>query len=104
MKTYPAGLYDILTNLYNNACFHNLPRTELIPPAAQRPPPLRWYRHLVVVEGLESSSNPESYAGGSLANSRISQAGQVKRVGTRRREIPRRRELRQKKKIISCRK
>jgi len=47
-----------------------------------------------MVEGLVSSSNPESYAGGSFATSRVSQAGQVKRVGTRRREIPRRRELR----------
>jgi hypothetical protein len=55
--------------------------------------PLRWYLHLVVVEGLVSSSNPESYAGGSFATSRVSQARQVKRVGTRRREIPRRREL-----------
>jgi len=57
----------------------------------------RWYLHLVVVEGLVSSSNPESYAGGSFATSRISQAGQGKRVGTRRREKPRRRELRFKK-------
>jgi len=47
-----------------------------------------------VVGGLVSSSNPESYAGGSFATSRVSQAGQVKRVGTRRREILRRRELR----------
>jgi len=47
-----------------------------------------------VVEGLVSSSNPESYAGGSLATSRVSQTGQVKRVGTKRREIPRRWELR----------
>jgi hypothetical protein len=51
----------------------------------------------VVVEGLVSSSNPESYAGGSFATSRVSQGRQVKEVGTRRREIPRRRELRLKK-------
>jgi len=50
-----------------------------------------------VVEGLVSSSNPESYAGSSFATSRVFQAGQVKRVGTRRREIPRRRELQLKK-------
>jgi hypothetical protein len=31
-----------------------------------------------VVEGLVSSSNPESYAGGSFATSRVSQAGQIK--------------------------
>jgi len=54
----------------------------------------RWYLHLVVVEGLVSSSNPESYAGGSFATSMVSQAGQVKQVGTRRREIARRRERR----------
>jgi len=46
------------------------------------------------VEGLVSSSNPESYAGGSFATSTVSQAGQVKRVGTRQREIPRRWDLR----------
>ena len=34
-----------------------------------------------------SSSNSESYAGGSVATSRVSQAGQVKRVEARRREI-----------------
>jgi hypothetical protein len=47
-----------------------------------------------MVEGLVSSSNPESYIGGSFATSKVSQAGQIKEVGTRRREIPRRRELR----------
>jgi hypothetical protein len=62
----------------------------------------RWYLHLVVVEGLVSSSNPESYAGGSIATSRVSHARQVKRLGTRRREIPRRRELRYK--FLWCRK
>jgi hypothetical protein len=50
--------------------------------------------HLVVAEGLVSSSNPESSSGGSIATSRVSHAGQVKRVGTRRKEIPRRWELR----------
>jgi hypothetical protein len=59
----------------------------------------RWYLQFVVVEGLLSSSNPESYAGGSFATSRVSQAGHIKEVGTRRREIPRRREL-QFKKIV----
>jgi len=44
---------------------------------------LKIFTSLVVVEGLESSSNPESYAGGSFATSRVSQAGQIKRVGTR---------------------
>jgi hypothetical protein len=53
----------------------------------------RCYHHLVWVEGLVSSSNPESYAGGSIATNRVSQAGQVKRVETRRREIPRIRKL-----------
>ena len=47
-------------------------------------------------EGLVSSSNSESNTGGGFTTSSVSQAGQVKRVGTRRREIPRRRELRQK--------
>jgi len=46
-----------------------------------------------VVDGLVSSNNPESEAGGSIAASRVSQDGQVKRVGTRR-ETARRRELR----------
>ena len=50
----------------------------------------RWYLHLVVVEGLVSSSNPESYAGCSFATNRVSQVGNIKRVGTKRREIPRR--------------
>jgi hypothetical protein len=35
----------------------------------------------LVVEGLVISSNPQNYAGGSFATSRVSQAGQVKRVG-----------------------
>jgi hypothetical protein len=33
-----------------------------------------------VVEGLVSSSNPESYAGGSIATSRVSQIGQIKEL------------------------
>jgi hypothetical protein len=36
----------------------------------------RWYLHLVVEEGLVSSSSPESYAGGSFASRRVSEAGQ----------------------------
>ncbi|KAG8172081.1 hypothetical protein JTE90_019317 [Oedothorax gibbosus] len=39
--------------------------------------PIRRYLHLVVVGGLACSSNPESYAGGSLATGRVSHAGQV---------------------------
>jgi hypothetical protein len=37
--------------------------------------------------------NFESQAGGSVATCRVFQVGQVKRVGTRRREMPRNREL-----------
>jgi hypothetical protein len=39
------------------------------------------YLNLVVVNGLVISSNPQSYAGGSFATSRVSQAVQVRRVG-----------------------
>jgi hypothetical protein len=48
---------------------------------------LRWYLQLVRVEGLVSSDNPQSQAGDGIATNRVFQAGQVKRVGTRRREI-----------------
>jgi hypothetical protein len=44
------------------------------------------YLQLVRVKGLVSSSNSESQAGGSITTNRVSQAGQVKRVGTRRSE------------------
>ena len=54
---------------------------------------LQWYFHLPIVEGLVSSSNPESWEGGSIATTRVSQAEQIDRVGTRRREMPRRREI-----------
>jgi hypothetical protein len=55
--------------------------------------PLYRYLHLAMVEGLVSSSDPESKAGGSIATSRVSQAGEIKRVGTRRREMSRRWEI-----------
>jgi hypothetical protein len=38
---------------------------------------LCWYFHLVVVEELEYSNNPESYAVGSIANGRVTLDGQV---------------------------
>jgi hypothetical protein len=36
------------------------------------------YLHLIVVVGIECSRDPESYAGGSVATSRATNAGQVK--------------------------
>jgi len=44
-----------------------------------------------VEEGLVISSNLESKVGGSIVTSRVSQAGQIKRVKTRGREMFRRR-------------
>jgi hypothetical protein len=32
--------------------------------------PHQWYLHLIVVVGFETSSDPESYAGGSVATGR----------------------------------
>jgi hypothetical protein len=37
----------------------------------------RWYLYLIVVVGFECSWDPESYAGGSVATGRSTQAGQV---------------------------
>jgi hypothetical protein len=39
--------------------------------------PRLWYPYFVVVARLAWSNDPESYAGGSLATGRASQAGQV---------------------------
>ena len=39
------------------------------------------YLHLALVEEFLSSINPENYADGSIATSRVSQARQIKRVG-----------------------
>jgi hypothetical protein len=39
--------------------------------------PHRWCFHLVVVVGFVCTNDPESYAGGSVATGRASQAGQV---------------------------
>jgi hypothetical protein len=39
---------------------------------------LRWCLHLNVVGEFASFCNPESYAGGSVATGRLTQAGQVK--------------------------
>jgi hypothetical protein len=38
----------------------------------------RWCFHLVMVVGLVCTNDPESYAGGSVATGRASQAGQFK--------------------------
>jgi hypothetical protein len=40
--------------------------------------PHRCYPHLIFVVGFECSRDPESYAGGSVATDRATQAGQVK--------------------------
>jgi hypothetical protein len=40
--------------------------------------PHRWCLHLIVVVGFECSRDPESYAGGSIASSRVNHVGQVK--------------------------
>ena len=47
-----------------------------------------WCLHRNVVGEFASFRDPEGYAGGSVATGRVSQAGQVKRVEARRREIP----------------
>jgi len=52
--------------------------------------------YLAVVEGLVTSSKSESYVGGSIVTSRVSQPGHLNRVGIRRREVRRSRELRHK--------
>jgi hypothetical protein len=41
------------------------------------PKPRFWYPYFVVVARLAWSNDPESYAGGSVATGRASQAGQV---------------------------
>jgi hypothetical protein len=38
----------------------------------------RWCLHLVMAVGLASSNDLRSYAGGSVATGRVSQAGQIK--------------------------
>jgi len=50
-------------------------------------PPRLWL-HVIVVRRFEYASDPESYTSGSIATGRASLAGQVKRVGVRRRETP----------------
>jgi len=40
--------------------------------------PSRRYLHFEVIGGLEWSNDPESYAGSSVATSRVSLAGKVK--------------------------
>jgi hypothetical protein len=40
--------------------------------------PHRWCLHLIVVVGFESSRDPQSYAGGSVATGRVIHARQIK--------------------------
>jgi hypothetical protein len=50
-------------------------------------PPPRCCLDLIVVVGFECSSDPESYAGGSVATGRVTNAGQVKERSQMKRDI-----------------
>ena len=49
--------------------------------------------YVAVAKGLVTSSKPESYVGGNIAATRVSQPGQMIRVSFRRRDVYRRREI-----------
>jgi hypothetical protein len=62
-----------MTNILNNAiCCIEYKIT------VKQKDPHRCYPHLNVVVGFEYSRDPESYAGGSVATGRATQAGEVK--------------------------
>jgi hypothetical protein len=62
---FPSNIYDFLVKF---------PLTVI--------QPSRWCLHFVVVGGLAWSKDPESYAGGSIATGRVSNAGLVEGDGT----------------------